>query len=417
MADRKLQKLKDDYPDILARIGDELEFGEMITGLKEKLDRGETITSLPFAPSRFMEVGRIDEFLHDFIKTFYPAFQRESREATKFREKYEDYNIMGEPVKYTPRPVLESAGNRHRFQEMLQAYVERIPLARAVEELNEIQKVHDFVVVDPEFKKITQPLEYGFADLYHFLGMNIPHRQIIDNGKKGEATKGFLKIDGSLFYSPITYPIPDIVGNAHLAGVLQTDISTSPFLELINRYDPDTKVEGISRIKKRTQKGGIFPAVIGHDEIAMLEGVKQVWDKSKDISYMSQFVKGQERPMRKYIRKNLDGMLASMQHHHAFIDDQRKKLAKKEGVSQPSKAITEVSETRALGLEQERPETFPTSLRQYPKFQHPETLGMSDPIHEYSKMQQLQQLQQYSGMVPRGKMQPGMVPRGYPKTR
>jgi len=365
-----MEDFKRKHGDILKLLGDEVNFSEIAEAIDAASAEGEDFSSLPFSPLRMIPISQLNDFIYDFIKAFYPIFNARSKEAKDIREKFDKEE--GGNV-FMSRPILEKAGNRLRFQQMLQAYIERVPLAKQLEELNEIQKVNDFVIVDPNFSKMVKPMEYGLADLYNFLGVNLVHRQIIDSGKAGEATKGFLKIDGSTFYAPITYPIPDEIGNVHFAKLLKTDLVHDPsFMELIRRYDPDAPMEGIKRFKKR-MGGGKNPKirtngtkiidvpVVGHDEMAMLGLVKDVWEKSGDISYMSQFIEGQERPMRKFIRKNLDSMLASMQRTHAFIDDQKKKMGEKQ-----QRPITQVNTTRALGLEEEREPIFPTQRRSYP---------------------------------------------------
>lgn len=172
------------------------------------------------------------------------------------------------------------------FQKAVQSYIKHVHPSRQLGELNSLQMVSPFSLIDPFRSKLTGSVNYGYADLMRFLGWNY---------NKNETN--IRKSKNNPFYQPIIYPQPDARGNAALLKMQQmynySDLINKlqhRFVDVNSKYMKDPKKHRVSRNKEFLDIAKIL--------------IKIIEEKTSPI-YLSRFVGEQERPMHQYVHKHL----------------------------------------------------------------------------------------------------------------
>lgn len=304
-------------------------------------------------------------------------------------------NVPSLPLVYKPD---EPPTN---FQIEVQKFIRNLPFEYQLAQLNKIQKDCPFIITDPYLRKFDQtsivgakPFEYGYADLYRFLGLNIVPGGI--HKHSGMPSTKFLRIpptyqeyhpklppgfrgnyyafeskplDVNPLFHPVdyNYDIPDVSGNEVLMRIKQE----SP-AELFK------KLKGIyTRILPMTSMGavGITGQILGggYDKISadvsdIVKLMEYIVKKQSDPNYVLSSVFGAEKPMRKYFKSNFENLLFQLVTSHGVYQFDKKNPEKSVRISSDVKDYVENEidyyeknpskfETRKKSFKQSKPQT------------------------------------------------------------
>ena len=206
--------------------------------------------------------------------------------------------------------------SKEKFREMVRQYVRSQPNNLKLLTLNKIQKKTPFNLLDPN-RKYKKDLSYGYADLLRFACQpvdngevarfvaNSPgiqmeysdeHKEFIPKRVEG-SEKEFVERDNP-FYNPIRYPIPDIEGNKRLEEVI---IGSRKYLHQM-KLQVDALRDNLrnGNLKYEEQKQRIN---------AIVKIYIDIYRKQTNPVYLSQLVKGQERPISEYRKHHFKELL------------------------------------------------------------------------------------------------------------
>lgn len=201
-------------------------------------------------------------------------------------------------------------GTQAQFQMAVKKYLRNAPAQQQLLLLNKIQKNTPFLIMDPR-RRFTQGFTYGPADLLRFICEPVQSGEVyrfIKNSPDG--SKNF----ENPFYNPIRYPLPDVMGNRILTNLMK---GTREFY--LRKLDDLRRLLHLIVHKKATKPqkmAGVSKA---------FKVLQEIYEKRNNPVYLSQFVKGQERPMFEYRKTHfielLEQLSTAKRAHPATLGD------------------------------------------------------------------------------------------------
>jgi len=243
------------------------------------------------------------------------------------------------------------------FQYQVQKFIRDIPFEYKLNYLNKIQETCPFLIVDPLTGTLAQnnvPVNYGYADLYRFLGLSlIPGmhnpQQIkflkVPPSKKDYRPKllpdpytnyyAFQErpLDANPFYHPINYPIPDKSGNEILMKI-KMESPSELFNKIKNLHSKIYSMYLGGNTNQPIEENGIMTGKGnlegGADKIQTdFEEIFKLFDylfkKMYDPEFILTDMSGPERPMKKYFKSNFHNLLTQMMIAHGVYNYSNKK--------------------------------------------------------------------------------------------
>jgi hypothetical protein len=270
-------------------------------------------------------------------------------------------------------PIYNANTNPSSFQQEVQQFIRNIPFEYKLNYLNKIQETCPFLIVDPLTRTITQNTEmhninYGYADLYRFLGLSYIPGMPGMPGMHNQQQVRLLKVPSSKqdyrpkllpdpnsskyyafqerplnsnpFYQPVNYPIPDVTGNEYLMKIkLESpaelfkkikDLHSRVYSMYAGNSNQPMDETGIM-----TGKGlGKGLEIDGGSKINKNKIQTETEDLLKLFDYLFKkmtdpnliFQSG-ERPMKKYFESNFHNLLTQMLIAHGIYNFEDKKPA------------------------------------------------------------------------------------------
>ena len=265
----------------------------------------EVINPLTQKPFSVLEAKELIEHQYDTIKS-------------SLSEKSEDPKVLTAMI-----PMFDGKreADKTKFQQAVKQYLRSVPASKQVLLLNRIQKNTPFLIMDP-MRKFHHGFQYGPADLlrfvcepiqsgevYRFIKTNAGTRTVIENGHK------VVKQLENPFYNPIRYPLPDVMANRILTQLM---MGTREFY--LRKLDDLAKLLNLIKHKKATKP----QKMAGTSKAFKI--LQEIYEKRNNPVYLSQFVKGQERPMHEYRKSHfielLEQLSTTKRAHPATLGEQ-----------------------------------------------------------------------------------------------
>lgn len=217
----------------------------------------------------------------------------------------EDTRVLSEMI-----PMFDGnkPDDRAKFQHAVKHYLRNIPASKQVLLLNKIQKNTPFLIMDPR-RKYQSGFQYGPADLLRFICEPVQSGEVYRFIKNSAGTRTIKNEDNTItikqlenpFYNPIRYPLPDVMGNRILNQLM---MGTREFymqkLEDLGRLLHLIKHKKATKTQKMAGTSQAFKIL------------QEIYEKRNNPVYLSQFVKGQERPMHEYRKTNFIQLLEQL---------------------------------------------------------------------------------------------------------
>jgi hypothetical protein len=253
----------------------------------------------------------LSQVIGDTIETFEKRFENTDEESKK---------LLDNP------PIWNEQITPQRYQTLALHFIQNLPFQYKLEYLNKLQSKCPFVLVDILRRPLNQPIQYGLADLYRFLGFNTQPTVKIGKIKQKQplyqplVPPVFKYSNGQLgqnpLYSPVNYhyPIPDIQGNMKLQEIFKNNPQFL-FSKLKNIY------QQITNYQKYIKGGGKSLTNKSHEKLYikesyndMLELINHILKRETDPYKLTNYIYSTDSecntpPMATYFRNNFDALL------------------------------------------------------------------------------------------------------------
>lgn len=226
-------------------------------------------------------------------------------------------------------PIFKPSMKPNIYQMLVLKYIKQLPFRHQLPQLNMLQQKAPFLLVDPFLRKMISPIQYGYADLYRFLGLGLAHSKnyvksryppdriptLIPDPKNNEyLIKEKRPLDTNPLYTPVSYAytIPDAFGNGRFMDLMKLSpinvyAKLSDMYKTASNYYIDKKGAFSGGSKK--EKGDKYISATYKD---MLELIKYLIEREYDPEYIMKYMLKEKRPMFNYMNNNLDVLLYQM---------------------------------------------------------------------------------------------------------
>jgi hypothetical protein len=230
--------------------------------------------------------GKIDEannILQNVIGHLISQQSKTTQQGGEINDEY--YGTYRRPV-YNVSKVNKDGVYEYdkQFQLDVQSYIKSISPKSALVELNTLQSLVPFMIADPNCRRLSSPVKYGYADLLRFMGWNYDESYV----------SMLPTVDGEInpLYAKIEYLFPDTYGNMVLSGMHNDRDSKIILYQLyskLNKINADYAKNPKKYANKRSKE---------YAEI--ITALERIVLRKYDPTYISRNIKGQERPMHQH---------------------------------------------------------------------------------------------------------------------
>jgi len=244
---------------------------------------------------------------------------------------------------------------------MAQRFLRNLPLEYQLDKLNKMQEQCPFILTDPSLRPASSgQINYGFGDLYRFLGLPLSDVKIGRYTPKKPLYKPklpprFYDIKGNLQVNPLfhpvkyQYPIPDNQANELLSKIYMNS-PVFMFHKLVELHNKMGKYHSMTG--GNPGQGLAIPTNKDHNKFYinanfndMITLVHHIMKKELDPYYLTHHLlsmdaDGNRPPMQSYFRTELDALLFQLLTSNRLYNVNNKKLT--DGLNISSKALDQL---------------------------------------------------------------------------